>query len=79
MSFTAFLVDDDPGVLKALCRIMRLAGYEARAYASPAEFLCDHDPSLPGCAVLDLNMPGSTAWSFSGGSPRAMVAGRSSF
>ncbi len=58
MSFTAFLVDDDPGVLKALCRIMRLAGYEARAYASPAEFLCDHDPSLPGCAVLDLNMPG---------------------
>ena len=58
MSFTAFLVDDDPGVLKALCRIMRSAGYEARAYASPAEFLCDHDPSLPGCAVLDLNMPG---------------------
>jgi FixJ family two-component response regulator len=58
MGFTAFLVDDDPGVLKALCRIMRSAGYEARAYASPAEFLRDHDTSLPGCAVLDLNMPG---------------------
>ena len=58
MGFTAFLVDDDPGVLKALCRIMRSAGYDPRAYGSAADFLRDHDPSLPGCAVLDLNMPG---------------------
>jgi FixJ family two-component response regulator len=57
MSFTTFLVDDDPGVLKALSRIMRTAGYESRAYSSPAEFLREHDPSIPGCAILDLMMP----------------------
>jgi FixJ family two-component response regulator len=58
MGFTTFLVDDDPGVLKALSRIMRIAGYESRAYSSSAEFLREHDASVPGCAVLDLTMPG---------------------
>src|SRR5262245_23506917 len=57
MSFTAFLVDDDAGVLKALSRLLRAAGYDTRAYSSPNDFLADHDPSIPGCAVLDLTMP----------------------
>jgi FixJ family two-component response regulator len=58
MTFTAFLVDDDAGVLKALSRLLRAAGYETRTYSSPSEFLAEHDPSIPGCAVLDLTMPG---------------------
>jgi FixJ family two-component response regulator len=58
MTFTAFLVDDDAGVLKALSRLLRAAGYETRAYSSPSDFLAEHDPSIPGCAVLDLTMPG---------------------
>lgn len=58
MSFTTFLVDDDAGVLKALSRLLRAAGYEARTYSSPQHFLDEHDPSVPGCAVLDLAMPG---------------------
>ena len=57
MGFTAFLVDDDPGVLKALSRIVRTASYDCRAYVSAADFLRDHDPAVPGCAVLDLYMP----------------------
>jgi FixJ family two-component response regulator len=57
MSFTAFLIDDDPGVLKALSRIVRTAGYETVSYSSPREFLQAHDPSMPGCAILDLTMP----------------------
>jgi FixJ family two-component response regulator len=57
MSFTAFLVDDDPGVLKALSRIVRTAGYETVSYLSPRDFLREHDPSTPGCAILDLTMP----------------------
>ncbi|MBX9827407.1 MAG: response regulator [Xanthobacteraceae bacterium] len=57
MSFTAFLVDDDPGVLKALSRIVRTAGYETVSYSSPRDFLREHDPSTPGCAILDLTMP----------------------
>lgn len=57
MQFTTFLVDDDPGVLKALSRLIRMAGYESRGYLSPQDFLRDHDPSVPGCAILDLTMP----------------------
>jgi FixJ family two-component response regulator len=57
-TFTVFLVDDDPGVLKALVRGLRARGYEARPYASPQAFLADHDPEVPGCAVLDVAMPG---------------------
>jgi FixJ family two-component response regulator len=58
MSFVTFLVDDDGGVLKALARLLRTAGYETRAYASPQNFLTNYDPTLPGCIILDLTMPG---------------------
>lgn len=44
MGFTAFLIDDDPGVLKALSRIVRTAGYETVSYSSAQEFLREHDP-----------------------------------
>jgi FixJ family two-component response regulator len=56
--FTVFLVDDDAGVLKALTRLLRVKGYDARSYASPRDFLAQHDPTVPGCAVLDVAMPG---------------------
>jgi FixJ family two-component response regulator len=57
MSFTTFLVDDDPGVLKALSRIVRTAGYDSVSYSSSQDFLREHDPSIPGCAIFDLTMP----------------------
>jgi FixJ family two-component response regulator len=56
--FTVFLVDDDPGVLKALSRLLRAHGYDVRCFASPKEFLRDHEAALPGCALLDVSMPG---------------------
>jgi FixJ family two-component response regulator len=56
--FTVFIVDDDTRVLKALTRLMRVKGYDARSYTSPQEFLADHDLTVPGCAVLDVAMPG---------------------
>jgi FixJ family two-component response regulator len=56
--FTAFLVDDDAGVLKALSRLLRASGYDVRSYASPQQFLAAHDATVPGCAVLDVAMPG---------------------
>jgi RNA polymerase sigma factor (sigma-70 family) len=36
---------------------MRTAGYESRGYSSPRDFLREHDPSVPGCAIIDLTMP----------------------
>jgi FixJ family two-component response regulator len=56
--FTVFVVDDDIGVLKALSRLLRAKGYDVRSYNSPQEFLAGHDVSVPGCAVLDVSMPG---------------------
>ncbi|HEY6256575.1 MAG TPA: response regulator [Xanthobacteraceae bacterium] len=56
--FTVFIVDDDAGVLKALSRLLRTRGYDVRSFTSPQAFLADHDASIPGCAVLDLAMPG---------------------
>lgn len=58
MGAAVFLVDDDPSVLKALTRLVTAVGYDARPYPSPASFLTRHDPDIPGCAVLDVSLPG---------------------
>lgn len=55
--FRVFIIDDDQGILDALIRFLRTAGYETKAYSSPQAFLEEHDPSMPGCVVLDLSMP----------------------
>jgi FixJ family two-component response regulator len=57
-TFTVYLVDDDAGVLRALSRLLRAKGYDVRPYSSPQVFLEEHDVALPGCAVLDVSMPG---------------------
>jgi FixJ family two-component response regulator len=56
--FTVFVVDDDPGVVRALARLLRANGYEVQTFTSPQEFLDEHNPSIPGCALLDISMPG---------------------
>jgi FixJ family two-component response regulator len=56
--FTVHLVDDDPRVLKALARLLNAEGYDVRPFASAQEFLDRHDSTVPGCAIVDLSMPG---------------------
>jgi len=56
--FTIYLVDDNPGVLKGLSRLLRAKGYDSRAFSSAQEFLEQHDPAVAGCAIFDLAMPG---------------------
>ncbi|MBJ6762280.1 response regulator transcription factor [Myxococcaceae bacterium JPH2] len=55
---TIFLVDDDESVLRGLGRLLRAAGHDTKPFASPAEFLAQLSGDTPGCAVLDLRMPG---------------------
>ncbi len=55
---TVYLVDDDKGILVALSRLLGSAGYSVEPCASAEEFLACHDPDVPGCAVLDLQLPG---------------------
>jgi FixJ family two-component response regulator len=56
-NFTVFIVDDDPAVLRGLARLLAAAHYRTRTFASPEEFLAQHDPGEPGCAVFDVAMP----------------------
>jgi len=57
-TFTIFLVDDDPSVLRALARLLRAWSYDVRTFASAGAFLDHHDADVPGCAIFDLAMPG---------------------
>jgi len=53
-----YVVDDDPGVLDAVCLLLRSEGIPSVGCPSAADFLEVHDPAVPGCLVLDLRMPG---------------------
>ncbi len=53
-----FVTDDDPGVRKALGRLLQSAGFQAKAFASAEEFLREPLPDAPACAVLDVHLPG---------------------
>jgi FixJ family two-component response regulator len=55
---TVAVVDDEASVRKALTRLLRAAGYEAKAYASGEEFLDALAHERFGCLILDLQMPG---------------------
>jgi FixJ family two-component response regulator len=56
---TVYLVDDDNSVRKALARLVRVAGYEIKTFASAYEFI-ESTPETTGvaCLVLDVRMPG---------------------
>jgi FixJ family two-component response regulator len=53
-----FVVDDEPTVRKALDRLLRAAGLKVSLFASAQEFLMALDHEVPGCVILDYQMPG---------------------
>jgi FixJ family two-component response regulator len=55
---SVFLVDDDPGVLKALSRVLRNEGWNVETFLSAEAFLARYDGTALGCLVLDVTMPG---------------------
>jgi len=55
---TVFLVDDDPGVLRALSRVLREEGWNVETFDSAEAFLARCGPTKQGCLVLDVTMPG---------------------
>ncbi|MET4038233.1 FixJ family two-component response regulator [Bradyrhizobium sp. JR7.2] len=53
------IVDDDAAFAKAMERRLRLAGYDVAVYVSAQKLLdCLPSDSIPGCIVLDVQMPG---------------------
>ncbi len=58
VAFRVHLVDDDCRILTALSRVLRAAGLEVEAFPDAESFLDCHDPEIPGCAVIDVGLPG---------------------
>ena len=54
------IVDDEPGVRRALGRLLSLSGYEARPFATGSEFL-EHLDGID-CVILDLHLPGMSGF-----------------
>jgi len=54
------IVDDDPSVLRALRRSLRVRGFQTKTFGSAKEFLASLSEGLPECLILDLQMPEMT-------------------
>lgn len=55
-----FVVDDDHRVKEALSSLISSAGLRVEVFGSAAEFLEFEKPEVPGCLVLDLQLPGAS-------------------
>jgi FixJ family two-component response regulator len=55
---TIFIVDDDASFRNAVARLVRAGGYAVETFASASEFLQSARTDVPGCVLLDLQMPG---------------------
>src|SRR5712671_4514282 len=53
-----FVVDDDSSIREAIESLVSLAGLRVETFASAHEFLRTERPNLPGCVVLDVELPG---------------------
>jgi FixJ family two-component response regulator len=53
---TVYVVDDDPGVVTSIARLLRAEGHRVETFGSGFEFLAQPLPPS-GCALLDMRMP----------------------
>jgi FixJ family two-component response regulator len=53
-----FLVDDDDSFREALRRLLTSAGLRVEAFPTAQAFLDARRPEVPGCLVLDVDLPG---------------------
>jgi len=58
MADTVYVVDDDASVCNAVRRLLRLAQYRVRTFASAEEFRQSDFKSSPACLLLDIRLPG---------------------
>ena len=53
-----YVVDDDPSVRKAIARLFRSVGLDVETFETARAFLDHERLDVPGCLVLDVQMPG---------------------
>ncbi len=52
-----YLLDDEPGIIKALTRLLRCNDFEVLGFTSPRQFLEAWQTSDNSCLILDVAMP----------------------
>ena len=52
-----YLLDDEPSMLRALSRLLRMHDFTVMAFESVAEFFDFQRDGAPACLVLDIQMP----------------------
>lgn len=53
-----YILDDDARVREALVALLSSVGYRVTVFASAQEYLAYTRPEVPGCLLLDLDLPG---------------------
>jgi two-component system nitrogen regulation response regulator GlnG len=61
-----YVVDDDSSVRESVGSLIRSAGWPVEAFGSAREFLDSRWASIPGCLVLDLDLPGMSGLELQG-------------
>lgn len=57
MNPVIYVVDDDAAVRNGLQRLLEAEAYNVCSFASPLDFLAHPLQAVPGCLILDMNMP----------------------
>lgn len=57
---TVYLIEDDPAVRDLVANLLTSSGIRVESFGTPDSFLKTHDPQRPGCAVVDICLPGMT-------------------
>ena len=52
------VVDDDAEVRDSLAELLHSIGLDTHMYPSAEKFLAEYDPSMPGCVLVDVCLPG---------------------
>ncbi len=52
-----YILDDEPGMVRALTRLLRTEGFEVKGFTSPGTFLDAFRTGRESCLVLDVAMP----------------------
>ena len=55
-----YIVDDDPSVRKAITRMFKSLGMRVASFATAREFMDSEREDVPGCLILDVQMPDQT-------------------
>ena len=59
-----YVVDDDPGILKATGRLLKTLGFGVQTFSSAEDFWARADPIDAVCLILDIHLGGASGIEF---------------